>query len=80
MSNASVVVLRFDRAFDSDAQRHCAAKRSCERTPPRVMPLRAGQLQRLVSCFEPFPSFFSRLSSSLAADGSLMGLEPEPTW
>jgi hypothetical protein len=33
-------------SFDTDTQRHCAAKRAGERTPRGAMPLRAGQLQR----------------------------------
>jgi hypothetical protein len=35
-----------NRLFDSDTQRHCAAKRAGELTPRGAMPLRAGQLQR----------------------------------
>jgi hypothetical protein len=38
--------LRSNRSFDSDTQRHCAAKRAGERTPRGAMPLRAGQLRR----------------------------------
>jgi hypothetical protein len=35
-----------NRSFDTDTQRHCAAKRAGERTPRGAMPLRAGQLRR----------------------------------
>ena len=35
-----------NRSFDSDTQRHCAARRAGKRTPRGAMPLRAGQLRR----------------------------------
>lgn len=34
------------RWFDTDTQRHCAARRAGEHTPRGAMPLRAGQLRR----------------------------------
>jgi len=34
----------YNRSFDTDTQRHCAASRAGERTPRGAMPLRAGQL------------------------------------
>jgi hypothetical protein len=41
-----VTEMRSNRSFDTDAQRHCAAKRAGEPTPCGAMPLRAGQFQR----------------------------------
>ena len=38
-----------NRSFDTDTQRHCAAKRASEPTPLGAMPLRAGQLRRWTS-------------------------------
>jgi hypothetical protein len=35
-----------NKSFDTDTQRHYAAKRAGERTHRGAMPLRAGQLQR----------------------------------
>jgi hypothetical protein len=35
-----------NRSFDTDTQRHCAARRAGEHTPRGAIPLRAGQLQR----------------------------------
>jgi hypothetical protein len=35
-----------NRSFDTDTQRHCAARRAGEHTPRGPMPLRAGQLRR----------------------------------
>jgi len=35
-----------NRSFDTDTQRHCAAKRAGTRTPRGAMPLRAGQFRR----------------------------------
>src|SRR3954468_6437175 len=36
----------YNRSFDTDMQRHCAARRAGERTPRGAMPLRTGQLRR----------------------------------
>jgi hypothetical protein len=35
-----------NRSFNTDAQRHCAAKLADELAPHSAMPLHAGQLQR----------------------------------
>lgn len=35
-----------NKSFDTDTQRHCAARREGEHTPRGAMPLRAGQLRR----------------------------------
>lgn len=40
------VTVRPNRSFDTDTQRHCAARRAGEPTPRGAIPLRAGQLQR----------------------------------
>ncbi len=38
--------MRDNRSFDTDTQRHCAAKRAGDSTLRGAMPLRAGQLRR----------------------------------
>ena len=38
-----------NRWFDTDTQRHCAARRMLTKTACDVIPLRAGQIQRLMS-------------------------------
>jgi hypothetical protein len=39
-------LLRANRSFDADTQRHCAASRAREHTFRGAMQLRAGHLQR----------------------------------
>ena len=36
----------YNRSFDADTQRHCAARRRLTSTLRGAMPLRAGQLRR----------------------------------
>ena len=45
--------MRSNRSFDTDTQRHCAARRPGDRAPRGAMPLRAGQLRRCAAQFRP---------------------------